>query len=696
MNLSVVRAITKPSLPKKPNDQMVNDQMVHYIDVILPLAIRDCYTYSIPDGLSMPAPGARVLVPLMRKQVRGIVLREHTEPVDADFAAKIKPILSVSETAPIVSPEQLALWQWMSSYYMCTLGEVMAAALPSGLDNRLLNPPKRRRAHLAPYDGPIEPMHPLSPAQAKSVDEIARLWSSGKQIVLLHGVTSSGKTDMYIHLIQSQLEAGKNVLYLVPEIALTTQLTSRLQHIFGNQLTVYHSRFTDAEREELYLASARPEPHVVIGARSAIFLPIPNIGLVIVDEEHDPSYKQAEPAPRYHARAAAILLGQIHKAKVLLGTATPSVESYYLAQKGVYGLVSLTERFGGVELPDIRLIDLKRQYERKEMYGHFSDPLVARIRETLAEHKQVILFQNRRGYAPQLQCVSCGQPPRCVQCDVPMTLHLRAKELRCHYCGYHAPIPPVCPQCGGELKSVGFGTERIEDEIQALFPEARVLRMDLDSTRSKTAYQDIINAFSRHECDILVGTQMVTKGLHFDDVRLVAVLNADPLFNQPDFRAYERAFQMLEQVAGRAGRKGTKGEVWIQTFDTKNAVLEMVRNHDYEALYRQQTAEREMFHYPPFHRIIRIQMRDHNAARVQAVAMQLQAHLKQVFGARISSVIIPPVERVQAYTIRELNLRIEQGANISEAKRRLKESIDYILSNSSNKNVKLIIDCDPI
>ena len=696
MNLSAVLAITKPPLPKKPNDQMVNDQMVHYIDVILPLAIRDCYTYSIPDGLSMPAPGARVLVPLMRKQVRGIVLREHTEPVDADFAAKIKPILSVSETAPVVSPEQLALWQWMSSYYMCTLGEVMAAALPSGLDNRLLNPPKRRRAHLAPYDGPIEPMHPLSPAQTKSVDEIVHFWAQGKDIVLLHGVTSSGKTDMYIHLIQSQLEAGKNVLYLVPEIALTTQLTSRLQHIFGDQLTVYHSRFTDAEREELYLASARPEPHVVIGARSAIFLPIPNIGLVIVDEEHDPSYKQAEPAPRYHARAAAILLGQIHKAKVLLGTATPSVESYYLAQKGVYGLVTLTERFGGVELPDIRLIDLKRQYERKEMYGHFSDPLVARIRETLADNKQVILFQNRRGYAPQLQCVSCGQPPRCVQCDVPMTLHLRAKELRCHYCGYHAPIPPVCPQCGGELKSVGFGTERIEDEIQALFPEARVLRMDLDSTRSKTAYQDIINAFSRHECDILVGTQMVTKGLHFDDVRLVAVLNADPLFNQPDFRAYERAFQMLEQVAGRAGRKGTKGEVWIQTFDTKNAVLEMVRNHDYEALYRQQTAEREMFHYPPFHRIIRIQMRDHNAARVQAVAMQLQAHLKQVFGARISSVIIPPVERVQAYTIRELNLRIEQGANISEAKRRLKESIDYILSNSSNKNVKLIIDCDPI
>ena len=675
---------------------MVNDQMVHYIDVILPLAIRDCYTYSIPDGLSIPAPGTRVLVPLMRKQVRGIVLREHTEEVSTDFAAKIKPIFSVSETAPTVSAEQLALWQWMSSYYMCTLGEVMAAALPSGLDNRLLNPPKRRRTHIAPYDGPVEPMHPLTPAQAKSVDEIGQLWSSGKQIVLLHGVTSSGKTDMYIHLIRAQLEAGKNVLYLVPEIALTTQLTSRLQHIFGDRLTVYHSRFTDAEREELYLASARQAPHVVIGARSAVFLPIPNIGLVIVDEEHEPSYKQAEPAPRYHARAAAILLGQIHKAKVLLGTATPSVESYYLAQKGVYGLVTLTERYGGVELPEIRLVDLKRQYERKEMYGHFSDPLVARIREVLAEHKQVILFQNRRGYAPQIQCTSCGQPPRCVQCDVPMTLHLRDKELRCHYCGYRSPLPSVCPHCGGEYKAIGFGTERIEDEIQTLFPEASVLRMDLDTTRNKSAYQDIIDAFANHECDILVGTQMVTKGLHFDDVRLVAVLNADPLFNQPDFRAYERAYQMLEQVAGRAGRKGTKGEVWIQTFDPKNSVLQMVREHDYEALYRHQLKEREIFRYPPFHRLIRLQLRHAKQMQVHTAATMLQSHLARIFGSRVSAVIIPSVERVQAYYIRELTLRIEQGANIAEAKRRLKEAMDYISSIPSGKNVKIIADVDPL
>ena len=669
--------------------------MLKYIDVILPLAIRDCYTYSIPDGLSLPAPGTHVEVPLMKKKIRGIVLCEHTESISAEWQEKIRPIIAIFENAPVVSHEQLVLWQWMSSYYMCTLGEVMAAALPEGLDKRMANPPKRRRTTIIPYSGPVEPAHPLTPAQQKSADECEKFWTAGKDIVLLNGVTSSGKTDIYIHLIQAQLEAGKNVLYLVPEIALTTQLTTRLQTIFGDKLTVYHSRFTDAEREQLYYAAAKTEPHVVIGARSAVFLPIPNIGLVIVDEEHEPSYKQAEPAPRYHARNAAIMLAKEHGARVLLGTATPSLESFYLAQKGIYGLVQLTERFGGVELPEIKLIDLKSQYIRKEMYGHFSDPLVERIHQCLADQKQVILFQNRRGYAPQIQCAQCGQVPRCVQCDVPMTLHLRAHELRCHYCGYRMPIPPVCPSCGGELKTLGFGTERIEDEIQQLFPEARVLRMDLDTTRNRASYQDIINAFARHECDILVGTQMVTKGLHFDDVRLVAVLNADPLFNQPDFRAYERAYQMLEQVAGRAGRKGSKGEVWIQTFDTSNTMLQLVQAHDYDALFKQQLKEREAFKYPPFHRIIRLQMRDHNAQRVQIAADQLQVYLKQIFGERISGVIVPSVERVQAYTIRELNLRIEVGANIIEAKRRLKEAIDHVWSLSSNKNVKIIVDVDP-
>ena len=629
-----------------------------------------------------------------------MVLREHTEPIEEAMVSKIRPVSSILDAAPVVSREQLALWQWMSAYYMCTLGEVMAAALPGGVDKRLTDPPKRSRKAIAPYTGPVEPMHALSPIQAISAESIGQLWSCGKDIVLLHGVTSSGKTDIYIHLIQQQLAQGKNVLYLVPEIALTTQLTSRLQCIFGDQLIVYHSRLTDAEREARYkllstLTTVQSTNYVVIGARSAVFLPIPNVGLVIVDEEHDPSYKQAEPNPRYHARAAAIVLAREHKAKVLLGTATPSVESYYLAQRGVYGLVSLTERFGGVELPEIRLVDLRRQYERKEMYGHFSDPLVERIKECLAEHKQVILFQNRRGYAPLIQCDSCGQPPRCIQCDVPMTLHKRENELRCHYCGYHMPVPSVCPQCGGAMKTIGFGTERIEDEIQTLFPEARVLRMDLDTTRNKSAYQDIINAFARHECDILVGTQMITKGLHFEDVRLVAVLNADPLFNQPDFRAYERAYQMLEQVAGRAGRKGAQGEVWIQTFDPSNEVLKMVQCHDYQALYEQQITERKTFHYPPFYRIIRIQLRDHNAAHVHLAATQLQTYLRQIFAERVSGVIIPSIERVQAYTLRELALRIEQKANSAEAKRRLKEAIEYFVSISSNKSIKIITDVDP-
>ncbi len=671
------------------------------VDVILPLAIRDCYTYSVPDDLPLPAAGTRVLVPLMKKEVRGVVLRAHTQPVEDAFVQKIRPVIAMLDSAPMISPEQLALWKWMSGYYMCALGEVMAAALPGGLDKRLTNPPKRRRVLSIPYDGPIESMHDLSSAQSKSVESIGTFWNNGKDIVLLHGVTSSGKTDIYIHLIEAQLKAGKNVLYLVPEIALTTQLTSRLQLIFGDRLIVYHSRFTDAEREKRYnqisnYKSQTSTNFVVLGTRSAIFLPVSNLGLVIVDEEHDPSYKQVEPNPRYHARAAAIVLAKEHGAKVLLGTATPSIESYYLAQKGIYGLVSLTERFGGAELPDIKLIDLSRQYDRKEMYGHFSDPLVDRIRQCLADKKQVILFQNRRGYAPQIQCMACGQPPRCVQCDVPMTLHKRDNELRCHYCGYHAPVPAVCPQCGGELKAFGIGTERIEDEIQKLFPEARVLRMDLDTTRNKNSYEEIINAFARHECDILVGTQMITKGLHFDDVRLVAVLNADPLFNQPDFRAYERAYQMLEQVAGRAGRKGKKGEVWIQTFDTHNMVLGMVQKHAYEALYNHQIEERKMFNYPPFYRVIRLQMKDHNALRVHMVTTQLQAYLLRIFGDRVSGVIIPSVERIQAYTLRELTLRIESSANIEEAKRRLKEAIDRILSISSNKNVKLIIDIDPI
>ncbi|MBR4263408.1 MAG: primosomal protein N' [Paludibacteraceae bacterium] len=667
----------------------------------MPLAIRDCYTYSIPDDLALPSPGTRVVVPVMKKAVRGVVLREHTEPIDADWSGKIRPVISIADEAPVVSREQLALWQWMSSYYMCTLGEVMSAALPNGLDQRLLNPPKRRRTQLKPYDGPVEPQHPLSAAQQKSADEIEAFWHSGKPIVLLHGVTSSGKTEVYIHLIEKQLQDGKNVLYLVPEIALTTQLTSRLQKIFGDRLIVYHSRFTDAEREQRYLEitnrrSSADKTFVVIGARSAVFLPIPDIGLVIVDEEHETSYKQVEPAPRYHARNAALMLAKSHGANVVLGSATPSIESYYMAQKGVYGLSRLMERYAGIQLPQVELIDLKRQYQRKEMYGHLSDPLVDAIRQTLKDNKQVILFQNRRGYAPMLQCTQCGQVPRCVQCDVPLTLHMQARELRCHYCGYKMPVPAVCPHCGGEMKIQGVGTERIEDEVQQLFPEARILRMDLDTTRNKTAYQDIINAFAKHECDILIGTQMITKGLHFNDVQLVGVINADPLLNQPDFRAYERAYQMLEQVAGRSGRSGNRGKVLIQTFDIANPLYPMLKTHDYEQLYRSQLGERELFHYPPFHRLICVQLRHHDAKRAEEAASILQQRLSLIFGNRVSGVVVPSVARLQAYHIRHVLLRIEQGASLSGAKQRLRQAIDYTLAQQEAKGIQVLIDVDPM
>ena len=669
---------------------------MRYIDVILPLAIRDCYTYSLPDDLAMPEPGTRVVVPVMKKEVRGVVLREHNEPIDTGWQTKIRPVLSVINDAPIVSLQQLALWQWMSSYYMCTLGEVMSAALPNGLDKRLLNPPKRKRVHLEAYQGSIEPQHPLTTAQQKCIDEIEELWLSGKSIVLLHGVTSSGKTEVYIQLIEKQLQAGQNVLYLVPEIALTTQLTSRLQRIFGHKLIVYHSRFTDAEREELYHAAAKKEPHVVIGARSAIFLPIPQLGLVIVDEEHETSYKQTEPAPRYHARMAALMLAKIHNSHVVLGSATPSVESYYMAEKGVYGLTRLTERYAGIQLPEVKLIDLRQQYKRKEMYEHLSDPLVHAIQQTLAEGKQVILFQNRRGYAPMLQCSQCGQVPRCVQCDVPLTLHMQAHELRCHYCGYRTTVPTACPHCGSELRVQGVGTERIEDEVQQLFPEARILRMDLDTTRSKTAYQDIINNFAKHECDILIGTQMVTKGLHFDDVQLVGVVNADPLLNQPDFRAYERAYQMLEQVAGRSGRSGEQGQVILQTFDAANQLYSLVQTHDYEQLYRSQLDERRLFCYPPFHRLVCVQLRHHDTLRVETAARVLQQRLTLIFGNRVSAVVMPSVARLQAYYIRHIILRIEQGASLNGAKQRLRETVDYTYAHKDAKGVQIIIDVDPI
>ena len=738
----------------------------------------------------MPAVGARVLVPLGKKVITGIVLREHTEPIAEGIALReIIEVLDVTES--VVIEQQLQLWQWMADYYMCTLGEVLAAALPAGIldDNYkartttfvrlhegidpqqalrdLARAPKQQRVletllktlsnsplkgenqmspfkgdlegqekrllieqsgestaivralvergifdeyeenttRLQPFTGNIEPAHPLTAPQQKAKDEIDRYFGyktlplregRGGSSILLHGVTSSGKTEVYIHLIQEQLQRGKQVLYLVPEIALTTQLTTRLQAVFGSRLLVYHSRFSDAERVEIYHAVRTAQtPIVVLGARSAVFLPLHELGLVIVDEEHEASYKQQEPAPRYHARSVAMMMARWQGAKVLLGSATPSVETYHNAMSGKYGLVRLSERYAGLQLPRISIIDLKRQYHRKEMYDHFSDPLVARMQEVLASGKQVILFQNRRGYAPLLQCTACGQTPRCVNCDVPLTLHMRLQEMTCHYCGYHTPIPQQCPACGGKMRVQGFGTERLEEEVKKLFPEARVMRMDLDTTRIKNAYQQIINAMANHEVDILIGTQMVTKGLHFDDVSLVAVLSADAMLNQPDFRSYERAYQMLEQVAGRAGRKGQQGEVFIQTFEPQNPVLDYVQRHDYEGLFQTQIAERELFHYPPFYRMIVLVLKHHNLSRLECAARVLQERLRQIFGERVSAVVVPQVSRVRNEYIREIRLRVEAKANIRRAKQLLNEQINFVQSLADCKGTTILADVDP-
>ena len=752
-------------------------------DIILPLAIADVYTYNIPDTLlpiancQSPITGRRVLVPLGKKSVIGIIYCRHEGELAPNI--KVRDIIQVIDEQPIVTSKQFQLWEWLAQYYMCTLGEVMAAALPSEIiddnysaattqyiqlspaylapeaqeqlfkelqrakkqeqlvrdflrlaqnyqverrvlleqsgvsgailriliDKGVFLEEQRPISRLQQYTGEVQSPRTLDQQQSKALTAIQQAWEK-TPVTLLHGVTSSGKTEVYIHLIDQVLKQGKQVLYLVPEIALTTQLTDRLRAVFGDQLVVYHSRFSNAERVEIYNQVKGDEAKrrrgeevkgkVILGARSAIFLPFNDMGLIIVDEEHEPSYKQQDPAPRYHARSAAIMMAHWYGAKVLLGTATPSIESYYNALTGKYGLVEMKERYKGLQLPQITMIDLQRQYHRKEMYGHFADPLVDRIREELAKGKQVILFQNRRGYAPVLQCTKCGEAPKCPNCDVTMTYHKATNSLICHYCGHSTRIPSKCPKCGGEMRTQGFGTERLEEEIKGLFPEARVARMDLDSTRKKDSYQQIIDDFAAHRVDILIGTQMVTKGLHFNDVSLVAVLQADSLLNMPDFRSYEQAFQMLEQVSGRAGRTGSQGEVMIQTFNPKNPVFEYLKAHNYEGLYKQQIAERELFKYPPYQRLIMLTLRHRDLGRLDAAATLLQQRLQQSFGERVSGVIIPSVTKVSNQWVRQIRLRVETTANIARAKALLKEHIAFVQQQDKCKGTIILPDVDPM
>ena len=730
------------------------------------------FTYSIPQQwCDSVKTGQRVLVPFGRnKQYVGIIAKLHdNKPQDY----QVKDILQLMDAEPILLPSQLALWQWISTYYMSPIGEVYKAALPAGLKaedgyrpktetyirltetyrneralhialDMLQRAPKQlncftdylslsgwdegegseltrdellneghtlqtvsmliKRGMLETYEVEVgrlnhggEP-HPelvkkLSPAQENAYNEILMSFLK-KQVTLLHGVTSSGKTEIYIHLIQREIDQHRQVLYLLPEIALTVQMMDRLRRVFGDRLGIYHSKYSDAERVEIWQKQLSGHPYdVILGARSAVFLPFQNLGLVIVDEEHETSFKQQGPMPRYHARSAAIMLGT----RVLLGSATPSLESYHNAQTGKYGYVQLTERHAGIELPEIQVVDIKDLQHRKMMTGPFSPLLLARVREALERGEQAILFQNRRGYAPMLECKACGWVPRCQNCDVSLTLHRQMNQLVCHYCGAVYQVPVQCPACGGtELQTRGYGTEKIEADVRDIFPEARISRMDLDTTRTRNAYERIISDFGSGRTNLLIGTQMISKGLDFDRVSVVGILDADKMLSYPDFRAYEHAYMMMAQVSGRAGRKGKRGLVILQTRQPQMPVIQQLVRNDYESLYRSLCAERQQFHYPPYYRLVAVYLKHRNDALVETAAQELGFRLRQWFGGRVLGPDKPGVSRVKSLSIRKLVLKLENGLNLADVRKYLALAQQQMLQDKRYTSLQVYYDVDPL
>lgn len=820
--------------------------MPRFAETLLPLAIPGTYTYRIPEDMKLSI-GMRVLVPFGRKKIfTAIVVMLHDkEPKGYD----VKEILGTLDDKPILRHPQLDFWQWIADYYLCSVGEVYKAAVPSGLkvesettisvnpdfeesepgqlsdrervildftaqrgrvqiaeiakatgfktvernvshlldidalhvserviDNyrpkteacvrltiarddeqtlhqyfdQLKRAPKQESLLLAYLDmsrwlqggelrevskenllkrsgvsnavlheavkrgmfeiykkeinrfaemgNVLEEPPTLSEEQQRAYQEIhqsMRLHS----ITLLHGVTSSGKTSVYMHLIADAMKLGKQVLYLVPEIALTTQLTRRLRRVFGDKLLIYHSRFSDNERVDIWKRLLdTSEPCVVIGVRSSVFLPYSNLGLVIVDEEHDSSYKQQDPAPRYNGRNAALVLAQMHGAKTVLGSATPAIEVYHLALEGRYGLVKLLTRYGDIQMPKVKVIDTIDARKRREMSGLFSQELITECRKALKDNEQVILFQNRRGYSPMVRCKECGWVPKCENCDVSLTYHKHNHSLVCHYCGYTIPLPDLCPACQlPGIEIVGYGTERIEDDIDAVFPGEKISRMDLDTTRSKNSYDRIIDEFSQHRTNILVGTQMVTKGLDFDAVSIVGILNADTMINFPDFRSHERAFDMLEQVSGRAGRAHKQGQVIIQTSNPEHDVIKFVKAHDYEGFYQHELADRQKFNYPPFTKVINIYIKHRDDATVGELAVRYSNLLRQVFGTRVLGPMAPFVARIQNMYIRQIMLKMETAASMSKVKGILRNLYEQMIAADARmKAVRLYYDVDPV
>jgi len=542
-----------------------------------------------------------------------------------------------------------------------------------------------------------ERIQPLSAAQQAAEDSICEQFNE-KNVILLHGVTSSGKTEIYIHLIKKAIDEGKQVLYLLPEIALTVQMTRRLQNVFGSRLGIYHSKYSDAERVEIWKKQLSSEPYdVILGARSAVFLPFMRLGFVIVDEEHETSFKQQDPAPRYHARSTAIMLARMYEgAKVLLGTATPSMESYHNACTGKYGYVQLTTRYKDVAMPEIRVVDTKDLYHRKMMRGAFSPDLLEAMRTALRNKKQVLLFQNRRGFAPMVECKVCGWVPKCKNCDVSLTYHRSMNLLTCHYCGYTYPVPKQCPNCEStELLGRGYGTEKIEDRVRELFPEARIARMDLDTTRSAGAYGRIIDDFSCGRTDILIGTQMITKGLDFSGVTVVGILNADTMLNYPDFRAYEQAFQMLSQVSGRAGRRDERGLVILQTKSADLPVIQQVVAGDFQTFAHDLLEERSMFRYPPFYHLVYVYLRHRNEQLVDSAAIEMASRLRQAFADRVLGPDKPAVARVKTESIRKIVIKLEQGINLPLARQCMAEARTQLLQDKRYAAMTVFFDVDP-
>ena len=754
-----------------------------YADIILPLPLDSLFTYSVPDSLAgRVGQGIRVLVPFGKsKTYVGLVVRTHNNKPDFN----VKDISTVMDDAPVVNAVQLELWRWMADYYLSSVGDVMNAALPSGLKSEdgytaktetyvslapeyhserairvALDMLKRASAQLKVFetfltlshwdtisgDTCAEPVAEVSRDELMNEThstsavfrnlvvrkflntyerEIGRLNNAGephpelikplneaqqtaynnivfsflkKNVVLLHGVTSSGKTEIYIHLIRQAIERRQQVLYLLPEIALTVQIRQRLQRVFGNRLGIYHSKYSDAERVEIWKKQLSAAPYdVILGARSAVLLPFTNLGLVIIDEEHETSFKQQDPAPRYHARSVAIMLARKFGAKVLLGSATPSLERWNNAHTGKFGLVSLMQRYNDIRLPEIEVVDIKDLQRRKMMSGPFSPRLMAAVRKALDNGEQAILFQNRRGFAPMIECRECGWVPHCDKCDVSLTYHKSLGQLTCHYCGTTYTVPEVCPCCGSRnLRGRGYGTEKVEDYVMELFPDARVARMDLDTTRTRNAYERLIADFSQGKTNVLIGTQMVTKGLDFDNVGVVGILDADSMLNYPDFRAYEHAFMMMGQVSGRAGRKGERGLVILQTKAPELPVIHQIVGHDFKGFFGDLMDERRLFRYPPFARLIYVYIKHRQEHVAESAALLMAGWLRQGLGERVLGPDKPSIARVKTMSIRKIVLKLENSLDGRQVRQYLRQVQQKIMQDKQYATLQIYYDVDPL